>query len=90
MTQYPEVQKKLREELRAVDTDTPSMDALNSLPYLDACVRESLRFYAIVPSTIRIATQDTVIPLGTPVKDTKGRTLTEIRYVTSYPSSVIF
>ncbi|KZS96686.1 cytochrome P450 [Sistotremastrum niveocremeum HHB9708] len=79
MTQYPEVQKKLREELQAVDTDTPSMDVLNSLPYLDAVVRESLRFYAIVPSTIRIAMQDTAIPLGTPVKDKKGRILHEVR-----------
>ena len=45
LTQAPEVQRKLREELLSVDTDKPDMDQLNSLPYLDAVCRETLRLY---------------------------------------------
>ncbi|KZS96665.1 cytochrome P450, partial [Sistotremastrum niveocremeum HHB9708] len=79
MTQHPAVQSKLRAELRTVDTDTPSMDVLNALPYLDGVVRETLRYFSIVPSTLRIAAEDCAIPLKNPVVDRHGRTLTEVR-----------
>jgi cytochrome P450 len=74
------VQRRLREELLSVPTDRPTMDILNSLPYLDAVVRETLRVHSAVPSTTRVAAQDDVIPLSTPFVDKKGRTLTEIRF----------
>ncbi|KAI0364506.1 cytochrome P450 [Pilatotrama ljubarskyi] len=73
LTQAPDVQRKLREELLAVDTDTPTMDELMALPYLDMVVRESLRLYAPVPSSIRVATKDDVIPLNTPFVDRDGK-----------------
>ncbi|KZS96656.1 cytochrome P450 [Sistotremastrum niveocremeum HHB9708] len=79
MTQHPAVQTKLRAELRTVDTDTPSMDVLNALPYLDGVVRETLRYFSIVPSTLRIAAEDCVVPLKNPVVDRYGKTLTEVR-----------
>ncbi|TFK60962.1 cytochrome P450 [Pluteus cervinus] len=68
-----EVQRKLREELLTVPTENPSMDELNALPYLDAVVRETMRVHAPVPSTIRIATRDDVLPLSKPFTDKKGR-----------------
>lgn len=49
------------------------MDELNALPYLDAVVRETMRVHAPVPSTIRIAVRDDVIPLNTPYTDVKGQ-----------------
>src|SRR5438309_414607 len=67
LTQAPEIQTKLRKELLSVSTDNPTMDELNELPYLEAVVRETLRLYAPVPSTIRVAVKDDVLPLGTPV-----------------------
>ncbi|KZT42351.1 cytochrome P450 [Sistotremastrum suecicum HHB10207 ss-3] len=79
MTQHPSIQSKLRAELRTVDTDTPSMDVLNALPYLDGVVRETLRYFSIVPSTLRIAAEDCVVPLKNPVVDRYGKTLTEVR-----------
>ncbi|OBZ66432.1 hypothetical protein A0H81_13683 [Grifola frondosa] len=72
LTQAPEVQRKLREELFTIATDTPSMDELMSLPYLDAVVRETLRVHSPVPSVMRFATKDDVIPLNTPFVDRNG------------------
>ena len=73
MTQNLEAQNKLRNELLTVGTDNPTMDELNSLPYLDAVVRETLRIHAPVASTMRVATQDDILPLGAPIKDKYGR-----------------
>jgi cytochrome P450 len=78
LTQCPEAQVKLRNELLAVETDNPTMDELNALPYLDAVVRETLRIHPPVASTIRVATQDDVLPLNEPVKDRNGNILESI------------
>ncbi|KAI1792352.1 cytochrome P450 [Ganoderma leucocontextum] len=72
LTQATEVQRKLREELYTLDTDTPSMDQLNDLPYLDRVVRETLRVHTPVPTTTREATRDDVIPVGEPFVDRHG------------------
>ena len=58
------------------------MDDLNALPYLDAFVRETLRVHAPVPSSLRVATQDDVIPLEHPVKDEHGNLQHYVRYGT--------
>ncbi|EMD33503.1 hypothetical protein CERSUDRAFT_118076 [Gelatoporia subvermispora B] len=79
LTQAPEVQRKLREELFTLDTDAPTMDELNSLPYLDAVVRETLRVHAPVASTIRQAQKDDILPLATPFTDTRGQVHNVIR-----------
>ncbi|KAF8513725.1 cytochrome P450 [Hysterangium stoloniferum] len=79
LTQNPEVQKKLRNELLAVENNAPDMDEINALPYLDGVVRETLRLYSPVPSTVRVATQDDVVPLGVPVKDKNGILRNELR-----------
>ncbi|KAJ7670063.1 cytochrome P450 [Mycena polygramma] len=72
LTQHPDIQTRLREELQGVDTDRPTMDDLNALPFLDCVVRETLRVHAPVPGTGRIALRDDVVPLATPYTDTKG------------------
>ncbi|EKM59827.1 uncharacterized protein PHACADRAFT_250554 [Phanerochaete carnosa HHB-10118-sp] len=73
LTQRPDVQRKLREELLQVATDSPTMDELNALPYLDAVVRETLRHHSPVPATTREAFEDDVIPVDTPYMDRYGR-----------------
>ena len=72
LTKHPEVQEKLRAELLSIATDNPTMDELNALPYLDHVVRETMRLHPPVPSTMRVATQDDVMPLEKPVKDEDG------------------
>ena len=54
-------------------------DQIAHLPYLDAVVRESLRLYAPITTTMRVATADDAIPVAAPFVDRRGRTCTEIR-----------
>lgn len=79
LSTHPQVQSKLREELLAVSTDAPSMDELSALPYLDAVVRETMRVHAAVPSTIRVAVKDDIIPLSQPYTGTDGKVYKELR-----------
>ncbi|KAJ7662429.1 cytochrome P450 [Mycena rosella] len=72
LTQNMGAQARLREELLSVETDSPSMEDLNSLPYLDCVVRETLRANAPVTNTSRIALCDDIVPLSTPFTDTRG------------------
>ncbi|KAF8174471.1 cytochrome P450 [Mycena galopus ATCC 62051] len=68
------VQTKLREELFSLPNDSPTMDELNSLPYLERdAVRESLRVHAPAEFTTRVAMEDDVIPLSKPYADRRGR-----------------
>jgi cytochrome P450 len=76
---YPEVQKKVRQEMlehigRPTETNRCPLayDTLNGLPYLNACVKELLRFIPPVPTTSRVAAEDDSIlgydiPKGTQV-----------------------
>ncbi|KLO16841.1 cytochrome P450 [Schizopora paradoxa] len=78
LAQNPKIQIRLREELLSVPTDTPSMDEVQALPYLDAVLRESLRLHGAVPATSRKAAKDDIIPLGEPIVDMSGNTISEI------------
>ncbi|PIL35085.1 cytochrome P450 [Ganoderma sinense ZZ0214-1] len=76
---YPDVQTRLRAELRALlpplplsaltDEDAAALYAkVAALPYLENVIRETLRLIPPVHSSIRVATQDDVVPTATPVK----------------------
>ncbi|KAJ7123213.1 cytochrome P450 [Mycena filopes] len=72
LTQNPAAQTRLRRELLSVPTEDPTMDELNALPFLDCIVRETLRIHAPVPSTMRTAIQDDIVPLSQPFTDIHG------------------
>ncbi len=78
---YPTVQAKLKAEARAFYTDTPSMDELNGMTYLDYFTREVLRLYAPVPQSERVAKEDTVVRLSQPFVDRHGVKRQEFRCV---------
>ncbi|KAI0824243.1 cytochrome P450 [Trametes gibbosa] len=78
LSRYPSIQRKLREELLSVQTETPTMDELNALPYLDGVVREALRLHSPVTMLTRIAAKDDVIPVSEPFTDREGKVRHEI------------
>ncbi|KAJ3550671.1 hypothetical protein NMY22_g306 [Coprinellus aureogranulatus] len=81
LSQHPEVQQKLREEVTEAyanfggDLD---YDALNSLAILDAICRETLRLHASAPYLSRQATKDAVLPVGAPITTIDGREVNEV------------
>ena len=75
------IQTKLRDELFTIQSDNPTMDELNSLPYLESVVRETLRLHTPVAGTMRVAVKDDIVPLGTPFVDKKGKVCDNILWV---------
>lgn len=70
----PEFQTRLRTEINSLSTEMPTFEALNSLPFLDAVVRETLRMYTPFASVMRLASKDSVLPLSpeAPITDVNG------------------
>ncbi|KAL0059104.1 hypothetical protein AAF712_014175 [Marasmius tenuissimus] len=82
LAQNPEVQSKLRQELREAreaqgGEDVP-YDILVALPYLDAICRETLRLYTPAPRITRQSNQTAILPLSTPIRCTDGSVINEI------------
>jgi cytochrome P450 len=85
LAQRPDVQERLRDELRGLSLSTSSdpsnahldgetLDQLERLPLLDAVVRETLRLHAPVSGTARTAMRDEAIPVSAPYVDRNGVT----------------
>lgn len=62
----------LTEEERAIYDIQPVRD-INSLPLLDKVVKESVRMLPSVPSTVRVALKDDVVPLSKSYKRADGK-----------------
>ena len=84
LARHPTAYAKLTAEARAYQTDTPSMDELNRMTYLDYVTREVLRLHSPVANTVRAPTEDTVIPLREPFTDRHGIKRHELRRVKPY------
>uniref|UniRef100_P9WEI2 Cytochrome P450 monooxygenase claW n=1 Tax=Ampulloclitocybe clavipes TaxID=56467 RepID=CLAW_AMPCV len=79
LSRHPDVQQKLRDELSRFAATDPTWEELtNGLPYLDAVVHEILRLHAPLDETIRVAANDDVIPLGTPLQTASGNIVDRI------------
>ncbi|KAF9644420.1 cytochrome P450 [Thelephora ganbajun] len=59
-----EAQERLRGEIFHLGTNSPDVEQIKSLKYLDYVVREGLRLYPPIPSTSRVAMKDDIIPLS--------------------------
>lgn len=58
---------------------TSDSETVSALPYMEAVVREGLRLLPPAPSTVREASEDAVVPLGTPIKGRDGKMIDSIR-----------
>lgn len=80
LAQHPEKQSALRAAIRSkrmevglplkrtrndAGSEELSQDDLEAIPYLDWCIRESLRLHTAIHSTSRVATESEWIPLST-------------------------
>lgn len=64
LSKNPEAQDKLRKEVRSVlpDIDTPiTMDKLESMPYLRAVIKESMRLTPVALGLTRKTNKDLVL-----------------------------
>ncbi|KAJ2919662.1 hypothetical protein MD484_g664, partial [Candolleomyces efflorescens] len=80
LSENQNVQDKLRLEILSARKEHGEFtyDVLNSLPYLDAVCRESLRVYATVPFLRREARKTMILPLSKPITSTDGKLMSEI------------
>ncbi|KAF7331088.1 Cytochrome P450 [Mycena venus] len=81
LAKHPEMQDKLRADLAQFGGRDPTWDQLSStsdIPYLDAIVQEVLRLHPALHKTPRLASQDDVIPLGTPIVTPSGETISSV------------
>lgn len=78
LSNNPDIQQKLREELNTILDDEPSLDQLNALKYLDAVIRESLRLHPPISCVLRTAAEDMMVPLSHPIVGKDGRTYGDI------------
>ncbi|KAF9259678.1 cytochrome P450 [Marasmius fiardii PR-910] len=73
----PEWQDQIRREiLEAQNTGTDLR--FNKLDYLNAHIKETLRFRSPIPLTERVAFENTVLPLSQPLTTTSGHVITEL------------
>lgn len=74
---FPEIQQELRNECLAFSENTP-FDQLDTLPMLNAVIRETIRVAPPGPVTAREAMKDDVIRLSRPIADTDGNMMDEV------------
>ncbi|KAG8952966.1 hypothetical protein FRC04_003418 [Tulasnella sp. 424] len=78
LAKNPEIQRKLQEELLAFPHDSPTLDDLNSMKYLEWVINESLRRHPAAHAMQRTPVKDEVIPLSEPIVDRSGKEINEI------------
>ncbi|KAJ7691702.1 cytochrome P450 [Mycena rosella] len=85
LTQHPDVQSKLRAEIRVAESAMHARGAteftyvdFEAMPYTVAVMKETLRFHPVAYSSVREAARDEVLPLSTPIVTKSGKTITEL------------
>ncbi|EJD49639.1 cytochrome P450 [Auricularia subglabra TFB-10046 SS5] len=80
LAQHPDYQERVRQEILAakeVHGDL-NFEQLETLPLMDAVIRETLRRYPPLPLMARTCMHETVVPLMHPVVGRDGKTITEV------------
>ncbi|XP_018090434.1 1,25-dihydroxyvitamin D(3) 24-hydroxylase, mitochondrial isoform X1 [Xenopus laevis] len=63
ISRHPHIQKKLLEEIQSIllPNQIPTADSIRNMPYLKACLKESMRITPSVPFTTRTLDKETVL-----------------------------
>ncbi|KZT27190.1 cytochrome P450 [Neolentinus lepideus HHB14362 ss-1] len=85
LAKHPEIQDRVRKEIREREADIRARGApeftladIESLPYFQAFLKESMRMHPAVFGLSRVAAKDTIVPLSQPILDTSGRLRQEL------------
>jgi cytochrome P450 len=84
LCKHKKVQERLRDEILEAfpdDTTLVTIEALNSLPYLEAVIRETLRYAPALENISREAHADDVVPVEKPYMLKDGTMRDYIEYV---------
>ncbi|KAF5319614.1 hypothetical protein D9619_008560 [Psilocybe cf. subviscida] len=76
----PGWQIRLRDEVKMAQEGSKelTLELYDRIPFLNALIKEVVRFYSTIPYTERIAIRDTVVPVSKAVTSRSGRKVTEI------------
>ncbi|KIJ66688.1 hypothetical protein HYDPIDRAFT_108600 [Hydnomerulius pinastri MD-312] len=85
LSKHPEDQQRIRDEIKAAraraeargDDDLIPSD-YDAMTFTNAAFKEALRLHPIVPTLIRDADFDDVLPLSIPIETASGKTINEI------------
>ncbi|KAJ7238128.1 cytochrome P450 [Mycena haematopus] len=78
LARNPEFQEKLRAEIHSFLGTASGTLVYDTMPLLNAFIKETLRVYPAGPIQERITTQDTVIPLAHEIQTTTGKLMNQI------------
>ncbi|KAK0431713.1 cytochrome P450, partial [Armillaria borealis] len=75
---HPDVQLRIRHEISEMRERDPSSSDYDSMPVLNAAIKETLRFHPFLATLNRISSEDDVLPLSKPVTASDGSAISEI------------
>ncbi|KIK62961.1 hypothetical protein GYMLUDRAFT_41250 [Collybiopsis luxurians FD-317 M1] len=82
LAKHPKIQARVYQEIQdlreLIGANEPTVQDLDSMPYLNAVIKETLRCFPIVPHITREAHSDDVIPLEFPVAGVSGDPVSRI------------
>lgn len=64
LSRQPEIWARLQQEVRSLNGELPTFEALKCMKYLQAVNSETLRMYPVVPENSRQAVCGTILPMG--------------------------
>ncbi|KAI6100556.1 cytochrome P450 [Pisolithus sp. B1] len=85
LARKPEIQSRLRSEIRQQesvihargDAQFTASD-LDNMPYLNAVIKEALRYHCAAAQVFRMASQDCILPLSRPIRTESGESMHEV------------
>ncbi|KAK0214208.1 cytochrome P450 [Armillaria fumosa] len=81
LSRHPEIQTKLREEIAITKSKSAGVltwDDYDAMAWLNAVIKEVLRYHALGYGLFREASQDDVLPLAEPIITSDGQSCSEI------------